>query len=155
LVVSTPLAYVIYLIVEPNYVAFSLLQIEPATPGLFQLSAQNFADGHAYEPYLQTQVQLITSDGVLDAALSRDPRISKLPMIKKSEDPKADLRKEMDVGIVNKHTYLIRVALASGHPEEAAMIVNAVVDAYMDQHTAYHRSANQSLRKGLTDELEK
>ncbi len=155
LVVSTPLAYLIYVVVEPTYEAFSLLQIEPTTERLFQLSAQSFAEGRAYEPYLQTQVQLITSDVVLDQALSRDARIAKLPMIEESDDPKADLRKQMDVGIVNKNTYLIRVALASGNPEEAALIVNAVVNAYMDQHTEYHRSANKAQHKSLTEELEK
>ena len=116
---------------------------------------QGIPDRRDDEPYLQTQVQLITSDVVLDAALSRDDRIARLPMIKESEDPKADLRKHMDVGIVNKNTYLIRVALATGNPDEAAMIVNAVVDAYMDQHTLYHRSANKAQHKSLTEELDK
>ena len=53
--------------------------------------------------------------------------ISKLAMIAKSKDPKADLRKEMAVEIL-KNTFLIRVGLASQDPEEAALIVNAVVD---------------------------
>jgi polysaccharide biosynthesis transport protein len=155
LVVSTPLAYVIYLLFEPTYEAFSLLQVEPTKEFLFTISSQNLADMRAYEPYLLTQVRLITSDRVLDAALSTDPKIAKLPMIKQSEDPKVDLRKQMVVGIVDRHTYLIRVALASGDPEEAAMIVNAVVDAYMAMHTAYHRSANKALHQSLDDELDK
>jgi polysaccharide biosynthesis transport protein len=155
LVVSTPLAYVIYLLIEPTYEAFSLLQVEPTKEMLFTISSQNLADMRAYEPYLLTQVRLITSDRVLDAALSTDPRIAKLPMIKQSEDPKADLREQMVVGIVDENTYLIRVALASTDPEEAAMIVNAVVDAYMQMHTAYHRSANKALHQSLDDELDK
>jgi polysaccharide biosynthesis transport protein len=154
LVVSAPLAFLIYQLVEPTYEAFSLLQIEPTKEFLFAISAQN-PDRQAFEPYLQTQVQLITTDMVLDAAISTDPRIKDLPMIKASEDPKADLRKEMVVEIVNKNTYLIRVALASRNPDEAAMIVNAVVDTYMDQHNEYHRNANKALHKSLTDELDK
>ncbi len=51
-----------------------------------------------------------------------------------------------------KNTFLIRVALASRDPEEAALIVNAVVDAYLEQHGEYHRSANKALRKSLEDE---
>ena len=110
------------------------------------------------QPYLETQVQLISSDRVLDAALSRPastttPMIAKLPMIARSKDPKAHLRKEMVVEIV-KNTFLIRVALASRDPEEAASIVNAVVDAYLEQHSDYHRSANKTLRKSLEDELD-
>jgi hypothetical protein len=76
-------------------------------------------------------------------------------MIKDSKDPEVDLRKEMVVEIVDKHTYLIRVSLASPDPQEAAMIVNAVVDAYMEQHNEYHRNANKELRKSLTYEYNK
>ena len=78
--------------------------------------------------------------------------ISKLTMIAKSKDPKADLRKEMAVEIL-KNTFLIRVALESRDPEEAALIVNAVVESYLDQHSEYHRTANKTFRKSLEDEL--
>ena len=35
LVVSTPMAYLIYTLIEPTYEAFSLLHVEPALPDLF------------------------------------------------------------------------------------------------------------------------
>ena len=110
-------------------------------------------------PYLETQVQLISSDQVLDAALSRPgsttrPSIAKLPMIVKSKDPKSDLRKEMQVEIV-KNAFLIRVALTSRDPEEAALIVNAVVESYLEQHTEYHRAANKVLKKSLEEERDR
>ena len=155
LVVSTPLIYLIYTFVEPTYEAFSLLQIEPTTQNIFERSAQNFTDSRAVEPYLQTQVQLITSPAVLDQAISTDARIGNLRMIKESKDPKADLREKMVVEIVDKRTYLIRVALASPNPEAAAAIVNAVVGAYLEQNTDYHRSANKVLHKSLTEERDK
>ncbi len=154
LVVATPLAYLIYMFVEPTYEAFSVLQIEPTKESLFSTGGQNPTDRESID-YLQTQVQLITTDKVLDQALSADPRIANLPGIKSSKDSKADLRKAMEVGIVDKRTYLIRVALTSRDPEEAAALVNAVVDAYLDQHNEYHRSANKALHKSLSDELEK
>ncbi len=154
LVVSTPLVYLIFTLIEPTYEAFSVLQIEPMKEFLFLMAAQNPTDRGSVN-YLQTQVQLITTDKVLDQALSADPRIANLPMIKSSKDSKADLRKAMEVGIVDKRTYLIRVALASADPEEAAAIVNAVVNAYLDQHNEYHRSANKALHKSLSDELDK
>jgi succinoglycan biosynthesis transport protein ExoP len=153
LVVSVPLAYSIYTLVQPTYEAFSLLEIEPTKPELF--GPANSADNRIVDAYLETQVQLITSNGVLEEALSRDPRIAQLPMIKKSKDPKADLREEMVVEIVGKRTYLIRVALASADPEEAAAIVNAVVTAYVEQHNEYHRNSNKALHKSLIEEHEK
>ena len=72
-------------------------------------------------------------------------------MIAKSRDPKTDLRKEMTVEIL-KNTFLIRVALASRDPEEAALIVNSVVDAYLEQHGEYHRSFNKTYEKNLKAE---
>ena len=88
---------------------------------------------------------MITSDTVLDAALAK-PAISNLPMVRSSKDPKADLREAMNVEIVGENTYLIQVALASKDPDEAAAIVNAVVDAYIDQHNRYHTTANRALK---------
>ena len=60
----------------------------------------------------------------------------------------------MKVGIVGD-TYLIEVALTSRNPDEAAAIVNAVVEAYMDQHTRYHQTKNLSLKSNLDIELNK
>ena len=106
------------------------------------------------KPYLLTQVQLIKSDSVLDAALA-NPAISNLPMVAPSKDPKADLRKELRVAIVGDDTYLIEVSLASRDPDEAAAIVNAVVDAYIEQHDRYQQTANRALKKNLEAEREK
>ena len=97
----------------------------------------------------------MTSEKVLDAAISQNPRLARLPMIQESKDPKADLRKAINVEIVDRNTYLIRVALSSRNPEEAAEIVNAVVAAYLEQHGEYHRSANKTLHNMLDTELKK
>ncbi len=74
-------------------------------------------------------------------------------MIASSTDPKAVLRKEMVVEIM-KNTFLIRVALRSREPVEAAAIVNAVVYSYLEQHGDYHRTANRALKKSLEEELQ-
>jgi uncharacterized protein involved in exopolysaccharide biosynthesis len=151
LVLAAPAAYLIYNLVQPTYEAFSLLQVQPTQPDLFG-PASNYAMNQAIaQPYLETQVQLIGSDKVLDGALAR-PAAATSPMIANSKDPKTDLRKEMVIEIV-KNTFMIRVALASRDPQEAAAIVNAVVDSYLEQHSVYHRSANKILKASLQDEL--
>ena len=159
LVVSTPVAYLIYSLVEPTYEAFSLLQVQPTQEQLLTPSVHDAADRMIAQPYLQTQVQLISTNQVLDAALARPastttPAIAKLPMIATSKDPKALLRQSMAVEIL-PNTFLIRVALASRDPEEAAWIVNAVVDSYLEQHGDYHKSANKALKKSLEDETKR
>ncbi len=101
-----------------------------------------------------TQILLISSDSVLDAALSK-PAISNLPMIRSSTDPKALLRRELQVDIVAANTYLIRVMMSCADPNEGAAIVNSVVDAYMDQHGKYHAAANRSLCMAIETEIAK
>ena len=152
LVISTPLAYAIYSFYEPTYEAFSLLQVEPTQPQLF---GPLHPGVDMAQPYVQTQVQLMTSDKVLDAAISRNPRLARLPMLLESKDQKAELRKAIRVEIVNGNTYLIRVALSSRNKEETAEIVNAVVAAYLEQHGEYHRTANKTLHNMLDTELKK
>jgi uncharacterized protein involved in exopolysaccharide biosynthesis len=155
LLISFPLAYLIYTLVEPTYQAFSLLRVEPAGEPVYGSGrAQTTDDLETVKPYLQTQINLITSDRVLDPALA-SRTIANLRMVKESLDPKADVREKMTVEIVDKGTYLIRVALESPNPVEAAAVVNAVVESYLDQNTEYHRISNKNLRTSLELELKK
>jgi uncharacterized protein involved in exopolysaccharide biosynthesis len=97
---------------------------------------------------------LLTSDRVLDAALAR-PAIGNLAMIRSSRDPKGDLRQSLRVDIIGSNTSLIEVALGSRDPDEAAAIVNAVVEAYLEQHNRYQQLTNRSLKLQLENELAK
>jgi polysaccharide biosynthesis transport protein len=155
LVLSAPLACVIYAWVEPTFDAVSLLRVEPTPQHLFGPELHGATErAEVNKPYLQTQVTLIKSDRVLDAALAK-PAISTMPMVTSSKDPKVDLRRNLGVGIVGDNTYLIQVSLDSKDPAEAAAIVNAVVEAYIDEHTRYQQTANRTLKKTLEGEREK
>src|SRR5262249_34002226 len=70
-------------------------------------------------------------------------------------DPKGDLRQSLRVDIIGSNTYLIEVALGSRDPDEAAKIVNAVVEAYLEQHNSYQQASNRSLKLQLETELAK
>jgi capsular polysaccharide biosynthesis protein len=153
LVVYTLVAYVIWTIVEPTYEAFSLLEVQPTQIELFKSGWPETPDLKSTLPYLQTQVEIITSDPVLDEAVSKRS-VDGLPMIKKTDDPKSYLREKITVKIVGNNTYLIRVALESTNAQEAAEIVSAVVDAYTRQHTKYHQGANKALKANLQTKLD-
>ena len=155
LVVSTPLAYLIYALVEPTFEATSLLVAEPTTTKLYGRLLRGTPNMPDVKPYLLTQVQLITSNSVLDAAISADPadrQPADDPLVQGPEgraargDARRDRRGEHlpDPG---------RPGLEG--PEEAAAIVNAVVDAYIEQHNRYHLTANRSLKMNLESELDK
>jgi uncharacterized protein involved in exopolysaccharide biosynthesis len=154
LLVATPVAYLIYRFVDPTYEAASLLRAEPSAIDRYNPGQRGISSPGEVRPYLETQIRSLTSDRVLDAAIAR-PSISNLPMIRSSKDPKAAIRQELKVDIVGKNTHLIEVALSSRDPDEAAAIVNAVVDAYLDQHNRYQQATNQTLKLHLENELGK
>jgi len=128
-----------------------MIRVEPSAPNLYAPSRSSENSGSALS-YFQTQVQLIKSDLVLNAALA-NPLISNLPSIRESDDPKTDVRKKLTVEIV-EDSFLIRVALESKNPTEAAVIVNAVVESYRIQNERYALSANKRLRERLEREDE-
>jgi polysaccharide biosynthesis transport protein len=151
LVVSAPTFFLIYFFIQPTYEAASLLRIEPAQPEIFGSLRDRDGGGTKDATYLQTQVRLITSEKVLNPAVA-DALVVHLPTIKKSEDPKSDLRKALEVEIV-KDTNLIRVALELPNPDEAVTIVKSVVQSYLSQNTDYSRSANRELTDSLIKQL--
>ncbi|MFI5455144.1 MAG: GumC family protein [Isosphaerales bacterium] len=151
-IVFLPLAFLITLLIQPTYEAFSILRVEPFPPKLFDPIRQDFPDPRFIKPYLQTQVNLITSDRVLTQAIA-NPLVVKLPVITESKDPRADLRKRLSVEIID-NAYLIRVALELADGNHAATIVDAVVQSYLIYNTEYERSANSTLKASLTAQLQ-
>ena len=153
LVLSAPLAYAIYQMVEPTYDASSWLEVKSNNESVYRPELHGAPDPEL-NPFLRTQVQLIRSDRTLDAAVANST-ISNLPMLKATKDPKAALRGVLRVGIVGGDTNLIEVGLTSKDPYEAAAIVNAVVESFVEQHTSYYQRSNRSLKKELESERDK
>ena len=81
--------------------------------------------------YLKTEVTVLTSDSVLEPTVA-NALVVNLPMIKKSVDPKNDLRQKLRVEIID-NTNLIRVAMELPNRDEAITIVQAVIDSYKDE----------------------
>jgi capsular exopolysaccharide synthesis family protein len=145
-VLSAGLVLAIQVRVKPIYETFSLLRVEPANNDLFSVG-MNAAEVH--DLFLQTQVQLISSPSVLSAALS-DPRISKTSVLEKARDPESELRSLLQVFVVPK-TYLIQVSMASSRPDEAARIINAVVESYHNVAAGWSNEKNKIQLKSLED----
>src|SRR5262249_6576165 len=80
-----------------------------------------------------------------------DSSVAQVPMIMKSEDAKADLRKKMVVGTL-EDSYLIRIALELPNGEHAATIINAVVESYLKYFNEHKRGANAQLKVNLIDQ---
>jgi succinoglycan biosynthesis transport protein ExoP len=115
----------VYLKVKPTYMAFSRVRVEPAARGLFGQGSDV-----SFEVFKETQVNAVSSPTVLEAALQAHPELLGFRRLAESDDPVADIRGTLVVGVV-RGTNLIEVAMTSESAMESAAIVNAVVDAYM------------------------
>jgi len=130
-VASSSIGILIYLNIKPSYRAMSLLRVDPEKQNLYNIQG----GGDALEPFLQTQVQLITSPNVLTAA-GTNRNAATLPRIQKAGDVVQELRKAINVGVI-PGTYLIEVSMTSNDGAEAATIVNAVVDAFTEANSEW------------------
>jgi polysaccharide biosynthesis transport protein len=141
--------YLIHQLVEPSFEAFSLLRVTPTNWTLFRPSEE--IDFKGATPYLQTQIGVINSDRVLAPAIAR-PEIVNLSTITNADDPRNFLRKHMTVEII-RNAYLIRVALELADKDQAAKIVNSVVNEYLEYNNEQQRVNNSKLRSSLSDAL--
>ena len=119
---SAALVTLAYTRVQPSYDATAWLEVKPPPKEIF---GGSLAPG---DNQMETQVQLITSPDVLSAA-AKDPKVGSLPRIRLAPDAELELRRALRVQIIPRTT-LINVYMSSPSPEEAARIINAVVEAY-------------------------
>jgi succinoglycan biosynthesis transport protein ExoP len=150
---ALPTAYLLYILIPPTYDAVSTLRIEPTQPELFGTTTKG-TDMRSFEPYLQTQRNLILSDTILNMAIS-DPTLQNFPIIQNPEvDPKTDIRQKLDVKIL-PNTYLIQVSFSSTDPNEAQGIVNAVVGSFLQQNQDLDQGAKRTLKGSYSEYVTK
>ena len=119
-----------WFLVTDRYAAVSLIQIAANKESLVFPTADRAANS-SFEIYKGTQQQLLTSDVVLIAAL-RKPEAASLAVVQKEDDPVRWLAKNLRVDYPG-NAEIMRVSLAGERPDEVAVLVGAVVDAYMNE----------------------
>ena len=139
---SSGFAAAVYLKVKPQYHASSLLKVEPTMIDLYGVGTQGA------EPYMQTHVELIKSNSVLDAA-AREPKAAALARIRTAEDPIQELGKVIQVGI-RPNTHIIEVSMISPSRDEAAILVNAVVESFLEENKGWSNVATKMQIEKLT-----
>ena len=140
---SAALATLVYLKYEPTYRSSSQLLINPDNTNPYgnnQELTRGFAD-----PRLQTHLNLVTSPRVLQAVI-RDPEVSKLQCIREADDPEVFLLDLIKVTPGKSGALVIDIAAETQNPHDAAVIVNAVVDAF---RTLDKELANARTRKAI------
>ncbi|MDG3008136.1 polysaccharide biosynthesis tyrosine autokinase [Paludisphaera mucosa] len=148
LITSLPAVYLIYSQIRPTYNAYSVIRIQSNHPDLFGSGTTL----KVVDRNIETEIQHIKTDSVLSAALG-DPTVADLPFLK--DNPSAVSALKAKLSIQNeKNTDYVRVALDSTDPVEAAALVNAVVNAYMESYKTYQEGSNVLLRKKLQQYLD-
>ncbi|MEZ6070282.1 MAG: polysaccharide biosynthesis tyrosine autokinase [Pirellulales bacterium] len=110
-------------------------------------------DPFEFNQFRLSQAAQITTPTVLVAAL-RDQRVSQQPLLKEQEDPIKFLQDNLQVTFPGD-SELMRIAMTSEAPEQAEVIVNAVLEQYMDKVANRIRNERavriQNLEKALRD----
>ncbi len=110
------------------YTAFALLKVASTEPRLVFKKAES---EQSFETYRQTQMAMIQSRFVLNAAL-RQPGISELETIRTKTYPLEWLEDKITVGTYNSPE-ILKISLEGDNPDDITKIVNAVKDAYLDE----------------------
>jgi succinoglycan biosynthesis transport protein ExoP len=126
LVGTSGLMALAYRYVKPTYDAFSTIKVDPGDRGLFR---ENSA-AVDFEVFKETQVKRVTNPNVIATALAAHPDLLALPRLARAQDAEAEIRKSLVVGVIPR-TNLIQVSMSSESAEEAASIVNAMIEAYL------------------------
>jgi succinoglycan biosynthesis transport protein ExoP len=112
--------------IRPRFEAFSAIKIEPGDRGLFREPGP----GDDFEVFKQTQARRITNPNVIASALAAHPELLRMPRLAHAADPEAEAREALSAVVV-PGTNLIRVSMTGESADEAARLVDAVVDAYL------------------------
>ncbi|RLS48647.1 MAG: hypothetical protein DWH87_04910 [Planctomycetota bacterium] len=102
-----------------------------------------------YDAYRKTQLQLLRSPVVLNAAL-RKPGISSLRMITEQDDPQAWLARTIEP-VLQGDSEVMQLKFRGAVAEETAKILNAITSCYLDDIVNKDRQD----RLGRRDQLEK
>lgn len=101
------------------------------------------------DKYLYTQAELIQSNTNVGAAIEAlSPQ--QLRTFTDIDIPSAYLRKHITIDVGRKDE-IISVEFRSPYPDEAAAIVNCLVDAYLDSRTEHAKKSATDLLSALTD----
>ena len=123
---------------RPQYLASSVIYIQPATPKPLTDVSSSFYDSSRYESYIQQQLQTIVRDDILAAALKELPPAMWRHPGEDEESAIARLKSAIKTERV-ANSYEVTISLTGSDPASVTRIVNAVTDAF--------------LKKGRGDEL--
>ncbi len=135
-----------------KYTAKATLELKRSDPHILSRSAEKY-DPAEFEEFRKTQQGLVKNYNVIKAALN-DPRLKSRPCIAR-EDARQNaiawLTDAISVNFPDKSSGLMVVSSTQPNKDDAAAIVNAVVEAYMTQVVDKDRIMRRDRLRQLTD----
>jgi len=135
----------------PLYTSTSKVLVEQTGPQIFERDTSGVIA--RWDKYLYTQAEQLQSTPILLAAL-KTLGTAKLETWANVNNPMAVLRSNLEV-LVGRKDEIISVSFVSPYPEEAAQIVNTLVDCYISAHEQRKRSTLGEVVRILKDERTK
>jgi polysaccharide biosynthesis transport protein len=140
-----------YFFPPSKYTARALLLVSSSNPKVIFKTQENLVE---FQVYQKTQLTVVKNRTVLNAALN-DPKVSKLSSVRDQVDPVLWLEKQIQADFQGE---VFRISMSGEKPEDLAILVNAVKDAYMknvvDQEFKDRFARRDELQK-IYDEYEK
>ncbi len=132
-----------------EYKATAYIRIDTDEPNLMPDRTTRQTNQQIYEIFKNTQLQYVKGPFVFNAAL-RQKAISELRCVKRERDAGKWLDEELKVSFPGE-SQIMEVSLKTDDPDEAAMVVGAVVDAYMEEVVG-QKTKEQNAHLTLLDE---
>jgi capsular exopolysaccharide synthesis family protein len=134
----------------PMYRASAQIYAQQGTP---KILAEALALGSGSMNYLYTQCDLIRSTAVVSAAIA-SPEVRQCRTLRNVEAPVGYVKRAVDAQ-VGKQSDIITVSVEAPYAEDAALLANAVVDAYIAYQADRQKSTAGEYLKSLQKEKEK
>jgi len=112
-----------FLVPPSKYTTRALLQVASSPPKVIFRTEENRVD---FGTYQKTQLMLIKSRTVLNKSLN-DPKVIKLKDVREQVDPVLWLEKKIQADYLGE---VLRISMSGDKPEDLAILVNAVAEAY-------------------------
>jgi capsular exopolysaccharide synthesis family protein len=133
------------------YTSTSRVYVEQAGPQVFEKNDSGLAG--RWTNYLYTQAEVLTSTSILSDAVKK-MNVSQMRTLGGAANQIGALRRGLQIE-VGKKDEIINISFKSPYPEEAAQIVNSVVDAYITSHEQRNKDTSGEVVKILREEKTK
>jgi len=129
-----------------KYTATARLQVAAVPPMFMYKTRETTTD---YAMFRQTQLALLKSQQVIDAAL-RSSDVAELKGVETKDDPGEWLREQLSVSFASG-SEVLEIALSGDDPKTVAALVNAITGAYLDEVVNVDHLDRQRRFEGLKE----